>query len=247
MTRRAIVTGGGTGIGRAVAHRLAADGNTVVIVGRRPETLEFAAEKINAEIGSDQVAVAVADLTDPDQVRALAERLSADGDLDVLVTNAGGAPRTTAEGLEGVTATFLDNFRMNVITAVLPTEALLPYLARPGGRIISVSSIAALRGVGAYAASKAALHGWALGLAHQLAPQGITVNVVAPGYIPDTEFWVDRWNQDAHDRRVAQIPIGRAGIPEDVAAGIAYLAAPDAGWTTGQILQINGGTLFGRG
>lgn len=91
MTRRAIVTGGGTGIGRAVAHRLAADGNTVVIVGRRPETLEFAAEKINAEIGSDQVAVAVADLTDPDQVRALAERLSADGDLDVLVTNAGGA------------------------------------------------------------------------------------------------------------------------------------------------------------
>ncbi|MEV6767281.1 SDR family oxidoreductase [Nocardia sp. NPDC051030] len=247
MTRRAIVTGGGTGIGKAAARRLAADGCAVAIVGRRRHVLEAAAKEINTELGADRVSIASGDLAEPEQVRALAAQLTAHGDIDILVNNAGGRPSTGAEGLEGAATAFLGNFRMNVITAVLLTEALLPHLTRPGGRIVSVSSIAALRGIGAYAASKAALHGWALGLAYQLAPQGITVNVVAPGYVPDTEFWAGRLTPRSHHDRVAQIPLGRAGTPEEIAAGIAYLTAPDAAWTTGQILQINGGTLFGRG
>ncbi|WP_306306516.1 SDR family NAD(P)-dependent oxidoreductase [Nocardia veterana] len=96
-----------------------------------------------------------------------------------------------------------------------------------------------------YGAAKAALHGWSMGLAQQLAPQGITVNVVAPRFVPDTEFWADRLTPELEADRVSQIPLGRAGTPAEVAAG--YLTSAEAGWTTGQILQINGGALLGRG
>ncbi|MBS4101472.1 SDR family NAD(P)-dependent oxidoreductase [Tsukamurella paurometabola] len=249
MTRRAVVTGGGTGIGRAIAHRLASDGNDVVIVGRREGVLRETATAIGARIGAERVSFEVADLMDPAAVEALADRIGAAGTVDVLVNNVGGNPgRDGAPGeLASLADSYATTFRLNVITAVLATEALRPHLARPGGRIVSISSIAGLRGPGAYGAAKGALHAWSAGLATELAPEGVTVNVVAPGFVPATEFWTDRLTAELHDSRVAQIPVGRPGTPEEVAAAVAYLAAPDAGWTTGQILQVNGGTLLGRG
>ncbi|AYF75795.1 SDR family oxidoreductase [Nocardia yunnanensis] len=247
MTRRAVVTGGGTGIGKAVAHRLAAEGAAVTIIGRRLSPLEATAKEINDGLGADRVSIATADLTDPEQVQAVAARIAADGPVDVLVNNAGGNPAATPADLGALADAYTDTFRLNVVTAVLITEALLPHLTSPGGRIVSVSSIAALRGAGPYGAAKAALHGWSMGLAQQLAPQGITVNVVAPGFVPATEFWAQRLTPELEADRIAQIPLGHAGTPEEVAAGIAYLAGPEAGWTTGQILQINGGTVLGRG
>ncbi|MET8424843.1 SDR family oxidoreductase [Nocardia sp. NPDC004860] len=247
MTRRAIVTGGGTGIGKAVARRLAADGVSVTIIGRRPTVLEATAKEINTGIGADRVTTATADLTAPDQVQSLAEQITADGLVDILVNNAGGNPAHTPGDLDGLAAAYTNTFQLNVLTAVLLTEALIPHMTRPGGRIVSVSSIAALRGAGPYGAAKAALHGWALGLAQQLAPQGITVNTVAPGFVPATEFWTDRLTPELEADRISQIPLGRAGTPDEIAAGIAHLTSPEAGWTTGQILQINGGTLLGRG
>lgn len=183
MTRRAVVTGGGTGIGRAVARRLAAGGDEVTIVGRRSEVLKATAAELNTEFDSDRVGFATGDLADPDQVTELAAQLVAGGPIDVLVNNAGGNPNQPSTDLTGLADAYTDAFRINVITAVLLTEALLPDLSRPGASIVSVSSIAALRGAGPYGAAKAALHGWALGLASQLAPQGITVNVVAPGFV----------------------------------------------------------------
>lgn len=247
MTRRAIVTGGGTGIGKAVARRLAVDGVSVTIIGRRPTVLEATAKEINTGIGADRITTATADLTAPDQVRSLAERIAADGRVDILVNNAGGNPAHTPDDLGGLAAAYINTFQLNVLTAVLLTEALIPHMTRPGGRIVSVSSIAALRGAGPYGAAKAALHGWALGLAQQLAPQGITVNTVAPGFVPATEFWTDRLTPELEADRISQIPLGRAGTPDEIAAGIAHLTSPEAGWTTGQILQINGGALLGRG
>lgn len=247
MTRRAVVTGGGTGIGRAVARRLAAGGDEVTIVGRRSEVLKATAAELNTEFDSDRVGFATGDLADPDQVAELAAQLVAGGPIDVLVNNAGGNPNQSSTDLTGLADAYTDAFRINVITAVLLTEALLPDLSRPGASIVSVSSIAALRGAGPYGAAKAALHGWALGLASQLAPQGITVNVVAPGFVPATEFWATRLTPELEADRVAQIPLGRAGTPDQIAAAIAHLASPDAAWTTGQILQVNGGTLLGRG
>jgi 3-oxoacyl-[acyl-carrier protein] reductase len=247
MTRRAVVTGGGTGIGRAVAARLAADGDEVVIVGRRAEVLAAAAEQINATVGERRVTTARADLADPAQVEPLAAQL---GVVDVLVNNAGGNFGATAgdsAGLADTAAAWEADFRGNVLTSVLLTQALLPSLARPGGRIVTISSIAALRGPGSYGAGKAALHAWSAGLATALAAEGITVNVVAPGFVPDTEFWDGRRTDEIVASRVAQIPMGRAGTPTEVAAAVAHLASPDAGWTTGQILQVNGGTLLGRG
>ncbi|MCU1639863.1 MAG: short-chain dehydrogenase [Nocardia sp.] len=174
-------------------------------------------------------------------------QIAAGGSVDVLVNNAGGNPAQQPDGLAALADAYADTFRLNVITAVLLTEALIPHFTAPGGRIVSVSSIAALRGAGPYGAAKAALHGWTMGLAQQLAPQGITVNLVAPGFVPATEFWAERLTAELEADRVSQIPLGRPGTPDEIAAGIAHLASPEAGWTTGQILQINGGTLFGRG
>ncbi|WP_330180192.1 SDR family oxidoreductase [Nocardia sp. NBC_01503] len=247
MTRRAVVSGGGTGIGRAVTERLAGDGDSVVIVGRRDAVLKATAEEINSAVGAERVTTATADLTDPREVRELVEHIAASGGIDVLVNNAGGNPARASNDLTALAEAYTEAFRLNVITAVLLTEALIPHLIRPGGRIVSVSSIAALRGNGPYGAAKAALHGWAMGLAQQLAPEGVTVNIVAPGFVPATEFWSERLTPQLQAERIAQIPLGRAGTPREVAAGIAHLASPEAGWTTGQILQINGGTLLGRG
>lgn len=247
MARRAVVSGGGTGIGKAVARRLAGNGDAVVILGRRAQVLAAAADEINAGLGERRVTTAAVDLAEPDQVQRLAEQLGTAGPVHVLVNNAGDNVGGDDADLAGVVKSWDANFRANVITAVLLTEALMPLMARPGGRIVAMSSIAGLRGPGSYGAAKAALHAWALGLATALAPEGITVNVVAPGFVPDTEFWASRLTDELNASQLARIPMGRAGTPDEIAAAVAYLTAPDAGWTTGQILQVNGGTLLGRG
>jgi len=233
--RRAVVTGGGTGIGLAVARRLQADGDEVVIVGRRRDVLERAS--------GGSMGVEVADLREPDEVQALADRLGA---VDVLVLNAGGSLTRSGDGLRATAEIWLDEFRLNVLTTVLLGEALLPRMARPGGRIVALSSVAALRGAGSYGAAKAAINSWVTGTAASVAADGITVNAVAPGFVPDTEFWAGRLDDDERARRVARIPAGRPGTVEEVAAAVAYLSAPDAGWTTGQVLGVHGGAVLAR-
>ena len=108
------------------------------------------------------------------------------------------------------------------------------------------SSIAALRGGGSYGAAKAGLHPWTWDLAARLGPGG-TANVVAPGYVEDTEFWSGRLSPEIVEPRVDGTLVKRAGTPEEVAEAVAYLASPLSGFTTGQILQVNGGALAGRG
>jgi 3-oxoacyl-[acyl-carrier protein] reductase len=245
-----VVSGGGTGIGYAVARTFAAEGDDVWIIGRRPEVLRAAAEKINAESGGHPVRWHAADLTDPRQVADAAAAVLRSGQpVDVLVDNAGGATSFGPKAdLAELAAAWRREFDVNVLTAVLLTSALRDRLRRPGGRVVAISSIAALRGGGgAYSAAKAALHGWAYDLAAELGPDGITVNVVAPGYVAETEFFGDRLTVEAHAARVRQTLVGRAGVPDDIAAAVRYLASPEAGYVTGQVLQVNGGALLGRG
>jgi 3-oxoacyl-[acyl-carrier protein] reductase len=238
MTRKVVVSGGGTGIGRAIAVAFARAGEDVTIVGRRADVLE----KVAAEF--DTVTAVRADLSVPADVERVAATLDS---VDVVVNNAGGAvydgPLST---LEDQAAQWRAELDANVLTAALLTTALMPKLTRPGGRIVFMSSVAAVKGGGVYGAAKAALHGWAYALATRLGPEGITVNVVAPGYVADTEFFGERMSPEFHESRVRQTLVGRGGVPDDIAAAVTYLAAPDAGYITGQVIHVNGGSALGR-
>ncbi|MBA2695033.1 MAG: SDR family oxidoreductase [Actinobacteria bacterium] len=253
MTRNVIVSGGGTGIGRAVAHRFAADGDQVVLIGRRSEVLEKAAAEIAAATSAPTPLTCVADLADAEAAeRVAAEVAQLLGQVQVLVAAAGGNAALVAQGgqIDGVAGAawhWTENFRINALTAVLLTEAVRPHLA-DGARILLVSSIAAYRGSGSgsYAGAKAALHPYAYDLAAELGERGITVNVVAPGYIAGTEFFQGKLSSDRERMLIDQTYTARPGTPVDVAGTVYWLASPTAGQITAQIIQVNGGAERGR-
>jgi 3-oxoacyl-[acyl-carrier protein] reductase len=247
VSRTLVVSGGASGIGRAVAETFAAEGDDVVIVGRREAQLRQAAEEISARQPGTVVDRAC-DLRQPDDVAELARLLTLEHEvIDAIVNVAGSTSVVPTSGLREVDAAWEADFRANLMTAVLLTTALLGTLRRPGGRVIAVSSISALRGgAGSYSAAKAALHGWVYALAGELGAEGITVNAIAPGYTRDTEMFGGLLGERGHARRVAETLVGRAGLPVEIAAGIRYLASAEAAFVTGEILNVNGGAVFGR-
>jgi 3-oxoacyl-[acyl-carrier protein] reductase len=220
---------------------LAGEGYDVIIVGRRPEVLTDAVKWIGP-----QASAVIADLTDPDQIAPVVEAV-AGRPVDVLVNNAGAFIGGDDSTLAGLKDHWQAAFGSNVITAVLLTEALRPLLRRPGGRIILTSSIAAQRGGGgSYSAAKAALHGLVFDLAAQLGAEGITANVISPGYVTDSEFFAGRMTPAGHESRVAANLIKRAGEPSDIAEAVRWLAGPGGSYVTGQIINVNGGSVLGR-
>ncbi|MEU7576612.1 SDR family oxidoreductase [Streptomyces sp. NPDC041068] len=236
MTRTILITGGGTGIGRAAARHFAEDGGAVIVTGRRPEPLDRLAEEIG-------VRALVCDHTKPEALTKLLSKLPER--IDVLVNNAGGNTDFDTAGptdLASYAQAFRANLDANLVGAALTTRALDERLAE-GGAVVHVGSIAAAlgSGSGAYGAAKAGLHVWNLDLARALGPRGITANVVAPGYIADTEFFRNHLADERREQLVADTSTGRAGSPEDVAGTIAFLASPAARHITGQVLHVNGG------
>ncbi|MFF5080325.1 SDR family NAD(P)-dependent oxidoreductase [Actinoplanes sp. NPDC000266] len=241
MSRLAVVSGGGTGIGRATAGMLAGEGYDVIIVGRRPEVLAEAVDWIGP-----QASAVTADVSDPAQVSTVVEAVG-DRRLDVLVNNAGAYVAGGGAKLDEVADHWRANFESNVVTAVLLTTALLPALRRPGGHIILTSSIAAQRGGGGpYSAAKAALHGYVLDLAADLGEEGITANVISPGYVTDSEFFAGRMTPEGHTKRVDATLLKRAGEPSDIAEAVRWLVGPGGHYVTGQIINVNGGSVLGR-
>lgn len=241
MPRTILVTGGGTGIGRAVALRFAGAGDAVFITGRRPEPL---AE--TAALAPDAITAVACDGTDPDQLAELARQLP--GRIHVLVNNAGGNTdfdRPEPDGLTTLAAAWRTNFEANVLTAVLATELLSDRLA-DGGAVISLGSIAAEFGAGSYGAAKAALAAWNLSAAAELGPRGITSNVIAPGYIADTEYFRDRMTAERREQLVAATKTGRVGRPGDIAETAFFLASPGARHISGQVVKVNGGANVTR-
>jgi len=246
MARNVVISGGGTGIGLAAAQVFAAEGDRVLLLGRRAGVLEKA--------GVPGALTYAADLGDVDAVRGVVGFVERElGTVDVLIHGAGGNGQLepavpSGDALDAVAHHWTVNFRLNLLTAALLTEGLKDRLASPGGRVLFVSSIAAYRGSGsgAYGAAKAGLHPYAHDLARELGPRGITVNVVAPGYVEDTEFFGAAIDPARRERLVGDTVTGRAGTPGDIAATLHWLASVGAGHVTSQVVQVNGGAERGH-
>ncbi|MER7985848.1 SDR family oxidoreductase [Streptomyces noursei] len=235
MARTILITGGSTGIGRALAAHFAGHGDHVVITGRRPGPLKTAADAVPG------VTALVCDHTDPAALLRLAADLPER--LDVLVNNAGGQTDFDADGgtdLASYARDFRANLDANLLGAALTTRALEDRLA-DGGAVIHIGSIAADQGSGSYGAAKAGLASWNVELARLLGPRGITANVVAPGYIAGTEFFRDRLADARRERLIADTATGRPGSVDDVTGAVAFLASPAARHVTGQVQNVNGG------
>jgi len=240
--RTVVVTGASSGIGRAVAEMLSTSYH-VVLVARRGDVLAELAARLGAYTN-----VVATDLTVESELRAAAESIGAEHPtIDGLVNCAGARPERLLSTLpfDEIVATWTQQVAVNLTSAALFCFALAPRLRRPGGRIVNIGSIAAVTGgrrpgSAGYAAAKAGLHGLTLGLSRELAPQGITVNTIAPGFVTGTEF-TGGWGPEITGPLVAETPAGRAGEPSDIAAAVAYLLSPAAAFVTGQSIAVNGG------
>jgi 3-oxoacyl-[acyl-carrier protein] reductase len=235
----ALVTGASRGIGKAIATRLAAQG-ALVVCAARGENAKATAEAIVASGGRAE-ALAL-DMTDDAGVAgAPGDIVERHGRLDIVVSNAGIARdqllmRMKRDDWDAVIATNL------TATFTLTQAAIRPMLKQRGGRIIAVSSVVGQVGNAGqtnYAASKAGLIGFAKALAREVASRGITVNVIAPGMI-DTDM-TRAIAEKAHVDWAAQIPLGRLGTGDDIAAAACYLASDEAAYITGHVLAVNGG------
>lgn len=239
-----VISGGGTGIGAAIARTVAADGGHALILGRREEVLRSTEKTIAQESGSKRVSWRQVDATEPAQVEAFASFVgNTYGTVLGLVNNAGGDSSDAGDRFAHLKDTWIQTYEQNVISAVLLTTALEPWLQRPGGRIINISSMSTRYGVGrpSYVAAKGALNSWTLALTRNFARQRITVNAVLPGLTPDTEFFGGTEIPISTEEIERRFPFGRAGRPEDVAGAVRYLLSPEACYVTGQIIEIAGG------
>jgi meso-butanediol dehydrogenase / (S,S)-butanediol dehydrogenase / diacetyl reductase len=244
--RAGVVTGGGGGIGREIARRLAQDGMQVAVLDRDGD----AAQRAAAETGGLAL---TADVTAEDEVgRAVDATLARFGKIDVLVNNAGIC--WTGPALDMPLDALQAMLRVNVEGVFVVSRAVLPHMiARRSGSVVNLASWAGKTGnayFAGYSASKFAVIGLTQALAREMAPYGIRVNAICPGIVVDTAMRSALEEQQRHyglpqtAERAKSIPIGRASAPDDVARIAAFLASDEAAYMTGESINLSGGLLM---
>jgi NAD(P)-dependent dehydrogenase (short-subunit alcohol dehydrogenase family) len=238
----ALVTGGGSGIGLACARRLAADGATVTICGRTASRLEAAA----AEIGARWV---VCDVTEEAQVQAAVEAADVGG-LHIVVANAGGGGTAGPLVLTSL-AGWNETLAVNLTGTFLTIKHTAPIIARSGGgAIVAISSIAGAlthRHLGAYCVAKAGIEMLVRNAADELGPYRVRVNAVRPGLVPTDASAPLVRDEATRADYLAQMPLGRTGTADEVAAAVRYLVGDESAWVTGQVFAADGGHTLRRG
>tara|TARA_A200000113_G_scaffold34438_1_gene28392 strand:+ start:98 stop:835 length:738 start_codon:yes stop_codon:yes gene_type:complete len=237
MNKNALITGASGGIGSAIARRLHAAGAKVALSGTRQEPLE----RLANELG-ERAFILPCNLNDMAAVEALPKQaIDALGSLDILVNNAGITRDNLFMRMSDEEWQTVINVNLTA-TMKLCKGALRGMMKSRWGRIINISSVVGATGnpgQGNYAASKAGMVGMSKSLAYEVASRGITVNVVAPGFIATA--MTDKLADDRKEAILAQIPSGRMGAAEDIASAVGYLASDGAGYVTGSTLHVNGG------
>ncbi|MCB8882615.1 SDR family oxidoreductase [Acidisoma cellulosilytica] len=246
--KTALVTGGGVGIGAGIASALAAAGARVAVTYRTHQPDEQLLAKLAHISGKPPLAIEL-DATLETNVKAVAAEIQKQfGTLDILVNNVGGLV-ARAKISDMPFELWKDVLSVNLDSTFLVTHHLLPILARGNGRIINIASLAGRNGghpgATAYATTKAGLFGFTRGLSKELAPEGITVNALAPGFIEATPFHDTFTSAESKTATITTIPVGRAGNPDDVANAAIWLASDASAFVTGTVIDINGGQYFG--
>jgi 3-oxoacyl-[acyl-carrier protein] reductase len=236
--RTALVTGASSGIGRAIAKGLAAEGVRTLVTGRRREELESLAREIE-KAGGARPAIVVHDALDEGYVEAVMKGCEAVGPIQILVNNAGGS---RAFGKDATEQQWQEALTLNFTRHRQLTQRILPQMIEgKWGRVINITGKSEPEGVNGAFSAKAAIAAWSKGLSREVGPHGITVNCVAPGrimsdqirrnYTPEYREW-----QSQHE-----IPMGRYGEPEELGDLVVFLASPRAGYITGAVYPVDGG------
>ncbi len=241
-SKTALITGATGGIGAAIAQSLVKQGAKVILSGTREEKLK----ELQAQIGEDKAKILACNLTDFAQVEALFDKAEelAGGQIDILVCNAGITKDNLALRIKNEDWDQVLDVNLKS-TFILNRSAIKKMIRRKAGRIINISSVVGFTGnpgQANYVASKAGMVGMSKSFAQEIASRGITINCVAPGFIQTA--MTDVLNDVQKDGILKSIPMQKMGSPEDIAAGVAFLASDEAGYITGQTLHVNGGMLM---